>query len=209
MKITIKTSGIMTLAFLGAAALVGCSGSSSSADGGDASTNTNTDTNTSDGPVAFGLTPGDSCFDVVSVVGTPDDGCDLGVGDTAAMDGLIGTALPFNYVMDVPNGVYTIAVGTNGILGGGAILNNMATLVHDAAATSTTMATCMWHENSTSMVTVTAVNAFTIAVVRTQSMFTAAPACTASFIPPTGTCTSKWTWTMKKSTTKTTATMCK
>jgi hypothetical protein len=195
MKMTIKTSGLVTLALLGAAVLSGCSGASSSGDGGD-------DAGSDGGVTLYPLTIGDSCFDIVGLEGTPMDGCDLGV---AALVG--SAALPFNYTTTATTA--TITVGTDGILGGGSIANNMATLVHDAAATDSMMTTCMWHENVTSMVTVTAQNAFTISVVRTQSMFTAAPACTAASIPAGGTCTSSWTWKMAKSTTKTPATMCK
>jgi hypothetical protein len=204
MKITIKTSHVATLALFGAVALIGCGGTSSSADAGDAGdASTTGDAAAGDGPVLFRLTVGDSCFDVLSVVGTPDDGCNFGVGDTAANMGLLGTSLPFHYDMTA----VTIQVGTNGILGGGPILNNMATLVHDADATLSTMTTCMWHENVNSMVTMTADNAFTISVVRKQSMF--ATACSAANVPAGGMCTSTWTWKMAKSTTKTPATMCK
>jgi hypothetical protein len=192
MKMMTKTSWLFALAFSGAVALGGCSSSSSTDDGG----TTDGDTTTDSGSGLFALTVGDSCFDVLSVVGTPDDGCDLGVGDTVAMMGLVGASLPFNYDMTAA----TITVGTNGILGGGPISNNMATLVHDAAASDSMMTTCTWHENVNSTVTVTAQNAITISVVRKQSMFAAAPACTAGSIPPNGMCTSTWTWKMAKGT---------
>lgn len=197
MKMMTKTSWLFALAFSGAVALGGCSSSSSSDDGGTTDADTTSDSG-SDASQLFGLTPGDSCFEVLSVVGTPNDGCDLGVGDTVAMDGLVGASLLFNYDMNATPP--TITIGTKGILGGGPISNNMATLVHNAMATSASMSTCTWNEDVSSTVTVTAQNAITISVVRTRSMFAAAPACTASTIPTGGSCTSTWTWKMAQNT---------
>src|SRR5437870_1522032 len=122
MKTSKTISYTLGLMLAGAFALVGCSGASSSADGA-AGNGGSTGAGGSAGSGLFGLTPGDSCFDIVSIVPPTDDGCMLGVGDTGAM-GPVGTALPFNY--DMPNG--KITVGTNGSLGTGSIANNMGTL---------------------------------------------------------------------------------
>src|SRR5438094_115175 len=127
MKMMTKISWLFALAFSGAVALGGCSSSSSSDDAGDAGGDADT---TGDASQVFALTPGDSRFEVLSVVGTPDDGCGLGVGDTVAMNGLVGASLLFNYDMNAMPPM--IKIGTEGILGGGTISNNMATLVHDA-----------------------------------------------------------------------------
>jgi hypothetical protein len=167
-------NALLALAMGGA--LASCSGSSATDDGGDG------------GPQAFALTPGDSCFEIVSVAAGANDGCMLGVAEQAPT-GLVGASIPFNYDMNA----VTIAVGTMGSLGGGAILNNMATLVRDG---DTTDGTCMWHEHVDSSVTVTAENAFTISSTRTQSMFSAG--CTNPPPPTGGMCTSTWTWMMKR-----------
>ncbi|MDB4983185.1 MAG: hypothetical protein JWM82_3937 [Myxococcales bacterium] len=189
MKTSFKTIQIVSLILSSAAAVMGCSGSSSSADGGDSGAAGSGGA----GGTAFGLSKGDTCFDVLSVQGTPTDGCAIGVA------AVVGSALPVNY--DDTTGI--LKVGTDGSLGGGAITFNMGTLTRvDSVAME---GTCSWHQMDTSMVTVTATNAFTIAVTENESMFAAA----CNPIPAGGTCTSTWTWTMKKSTTKTTATMCK
>jgi hypothetical protein len=187
MKTSFKSIQIVSLILASAGALVGCSGASSSADGGDSGAAG------SGGSTAFGLSKGDTCFDVLSVEGTPTDDCGIGVA------AVVGSALPVNY--DDATGI--LKVGTEGSLGGGAISFNVGTLTRlDSVAMD---GTCTWHQMDTSMVTVTGTNEFTIAVTENESMFAAA--CTP--IPTGGMCTSKWTWKMKKSTTKTTATMCK
>jgi hypothetical protein len=192
MKTSFKSIQIVSLILASAGALVGCSGASSSADGGDSGT-AGSGGGGGAGGTAFGLSKGDTCFDVLSVEGTPTDGCDIGVA------AVVGSALPVNY--DETTGI--LKVGTEGSLGGGAISFNVGTLTRlDSVAMD---GTCSWHQMDTSMVTVTATNAFTIAVTENESMFAAA----CSPIPTGGTCTSTWTWKMAKSTTKTAATMCK
>ncbi len=189
MKTSFKSIQIVSLVLASAAALVGCSGASSSADAGDSGT---AGSDGAAGSGAFGLSKGDTCFDVLSVEGTPTDGCEIGVAT------VVGTALPVNY--NDATGI--LKVGTDGSLGGGAISFNLGTLTRPDSVVMD--GTCNWHQMDTSMVTVTATNEFTIAVTENQSMFAAA--CTP--IPTGGMCTSTWTWKMKKST-KTTATMCK
>src|SRR5260221_581988 len=183
MRTSFQRSWRFAVAVTAMGALASCSSSGSSGDGGDAA-------QTGDAP-AFGLTVGPSCFDIVSVENGSNDGCDLGVAKPVASGGLVGAALPFNYDMTA----VTIKVGTDGSLGGGPILNNMADLVRDGDATD---GACMWHEHVNSSVTVTAQNEFTIAVTRTQSMFSAG--CTNPPPPTGGMCTSTWTWHMKKGT---------
>jgi hypothetical protein len=180
-KMTYRATTTILGALALGVALASCSSTGSSDDGG------------GDAAQVFSLSTGDSCFDITSVAAGSSDGCDLGVADTVANNGLVGASIPFNYDMTA----VTISVGTDGSLGGGPILNNMATLVRDG---DTTDGACMWHEHVDSMVTVTGTNAFTISASRTQSMFSAG--CTTPPPPTGGMCTSTWTWTMTKSTTK-------
>jgi hypothetical protein len=175
-----QTSWALSLALVGVIAGAGCGSSSLFGDGG-----TN-DTGGGDGVTLFGLTTGDSCFDVTSVSGVT-DGCMLSVGS------LVGSALLVNYVMSTA----TLTVGTGGSLGGGPIAFNMGTLMRDGDTSDSAMPLCTWHQTDTSNVTVTATNEFDIAVTEVENTFSTACATSA---PAGGTCTSTWTWHMKKGT---------
>src|SRR5690242_2815735 len=109
MKSLMKSAFAMTL--LGGICALGCS-SSSSTDAGEPDAG-NGDT----GPTLFSITAGNTCFDVVSVQPGFNDGCDIGVGDTAANMGLVGTAVLVNYD---PN-TAILTVGRDGALGNGQI----------------------------------------------------------------------------------------
>lgn len=141
-----------------------------------------------DGPTLFGLSTGDSCFDIVSIEPGFNDGCELGVDGAD----LIGAALPVNYVMSTA----TLTVGTSGSLGSGPIAFNKGTLTREGNPSDSENPACAWHQTNTSMVTLTATNEFDIAVTEVQDQF--AVACDVDF--PGGTCTSTWTWHMKKGT---------
>jgi hypothetical protein len=189
------------LSLVGGIAALGCSSSTTNGDGGEGGFTgsgdggaTGTDAG-GDAPVLFGLSTGDSCFDIVSVQSGSNDGCNLGVADPVASDGLVGSALLVNYTMATA----TLAVGTAGSLGAGQIAFNMGTLMRTGTTTDSQMLTCNWHQTDTSMVTLTATNEFDISVTEVENMF--ATAC--AMKPTGGTCTSTWTWHMKKSTTKT------
>jgi len=195
MKSLMKSAFTMTL--LGGIFALGCSSSTNSDDGGlggftgSEGGATGTDAG-QDGPVLFGLSTGDSCFDIVSVAAGSNDGCNLGVADTVANNGLVGASLLVNYTQATA----TLTVGTDGSLGAGQIAFNMGTLMRDGTATDSAMTTCMWHQTDTSMVTLTATNEFDVSVTEVENMF--ANAC--SMKPTGGTCTSTWTWHMKKGT---------
>jgi hypothetical protein len=124
MKSLMKSAFTMTL--LAGAFALGCSSSSNSDDAG------------SDGPVLFGITPGDNCFDVVSIQPGSNDGCMLGVADSVASGGPVGGGLPVNYNKDTA----ILTVGTDGHEGGGPIAFNMGTLTRDNTATDPQMTTC-------------------------------------------------------------------
>ena len=165
-----------SLALVGVLAGAGCSSSGLDMDGSTGG----------DGPTLYGITTGDSCFDVTSVSNVT-DGCMLSVGS------VVGMALPVNYVMSTA----ILTVGTDGSLGGGQIAFNMGTLLRDNTATDSSNAQCMWHQTDTSSVTVTATNEFDISVTEVENMFTAGCGTTA---PAGGSCTSTWTWHMKHGT---------
>jgi len=169
----------LSLALVGALTGAGCSSSDSNVDG-------STDGGGNDGVTLFGLSTGDSCFDVTSVSAV-NDGCMLSVGS------LVGSALLVNYVMSTA----TLTVGTGGSLGGGQIAFNMGTLMRDGDTSDSAMPLCTWHQTDTSNVTVTATNEFDIAVTEVENTFSTACATSA---PTGGTCTSTWTWHMKKGT---------
>ncbi len=179
-------AGALAVALFGATlALGGCSSTSNSDDGGDASLDVAGDT----GPTLYGLTTGDSCFDIVSIATGSSDGCDIGVVS------LVNTAsLLVNYNMSTA----TLSVGTAGSLGAGTIAFNMGTLTRAGNPVDSAMPTCSWHQTDTAQVTLTATNEFDIAVTEVENMF--ATACTASTVPSGGTCTSTWTWHMVKGT---------
>jgi hypothetical protein len=195
MKIRFNKMLQLGLALAMAGSFAACSGSSDSDDGGDGSADAASNNNDGSTDVTlFYITPGDSCYEIVSVASGSNDGCDFGVADTVANQGLVGASIPFNY----DNTAYTIKVGTDGALGGGAIAFNMATLLRDGNTTDTAAPTCMWHEHVDATVTFTAQDQFNISASRTQSAFTAG--CTNPPPPTGGTCTSTWTWTMKRNT---------
>jgi hypothetical protein len=192
MKIQFNKMLQLGLALAMAGSFAACSSSGDSADGGDGSADAASNTDSSTDVTLFFITPGDSCYEVVSVANGFQDGCDFGVGDTVANQGLVGASIPFNY----DNSAYTIKVGTDGALGGGAIAFNMATLLRDGNTTDTAAPTCMWHEHVDANVTFTAQDEFNISASRTQSAFSAG--CTSPPPPTGGTCTSTWTWHMKR-----------
>ena len=127
---------------LGVAALVaaGCSSSNSDADG-------STDGAT-DGETLFGLTAGDSCFDVDTVANVT-DGCNIAPGS------VVGSALLVNYDMATA----TLTVGTMGAEGAGPIAHNTGTLTRDGNTSDSSMPTCTWHQADTAQVTLTATKA--------------------------------------------------
>jgi hypothetical protein len=193
----ILTKGLASIALLSAAFALGCGSGSGSADGGDATGAGGTGAGGTGGVTLFALTQGDSCYDIVSVATGSDDGCMIGVADSGA-NGLIGTALPVNYTFTTTSA--TVKVGTDGSLGSGAILNNMATLTRANDPTLPNDATCGWHQVDTSLLTMTADYEFDLAVTEDETMFKAA--CGTANTPTGGMCTSTWTWHMKVSTTK-------
>ena len=138
------------------------------------------------GPTLFGLTAGDSCFTITSIAPGFSDGCGVGV------DSAVGTSLPLNYA----SATAIVTLGTDGSLGGGAIANNVGTLVAvgDMTVSETT---CTLHRTDTTQLQMTADNAFTVSVTEVESNFGAT--CAAADVPATGSCTSTWTWTMQKS----------
>lgn len=173
-----QTKLALSLALVGVLAGAGCGSSSLLNDGG-------TGTGGGDGAVTlYGLTTGDSCFDITAVSNVT-DGCMLSVGS------LVGQALLVNYVMSTA----TLTVGTDGSLGAGQIAFNMGTLMRDGNTSDSSMPLCTWHQTDTSNVTVTATNEFDISVTEVENTFSTACATTA---PAGGSCTSTWTWHMKK-----------
>jgi len=185
-----KTTFRNYLLILAPAALLagaGCSSSSSNTDGGkDGKADS-----TTDATGLFGLTPGTWCY-TVKTASMVTDGCMIGPGDPASAGGPVGADLPVTYSLS--GNVGTLSVGTMGSLGQGTISNNMGTLLRDGTTSFDTMNVCTFHQSDTTQVTLTATNAFTVAVTEVQDMF--APACSASNVPTGGTCTSTWTWTM-------------
>jgi hypothetical protein len=181
------TKNAFAVALLGGMFALGCSSSTNGDDGGGlGGAGGGTEDAGTDAPTLFGLSAGDSCFDIVSVATGSNDGCMIGVAD------LVGVGILINY--NASTGVLT--AGTAGTLGAGAIAFNQGTLTRDSPATDPQMTTCTWHQTDTGNVTVTATNEFDIAVTEVENMF--ANACSAK--PTGGTCTSTWTWHMKKGT---------
>ena len=117
MKSLMKSAFTMTL--LGGIFALGCSSSSSGDDAG-----TDLDAGSDSGPVLFGITPGDNCFDVVSVQPGFNDGCEIGVGDTVANRAWSAGAMLVNYN---PN-TAILTVGSRWRVGGGPIAFNTGTL---------------------------------------------------------------------------------
>jgi hypothetical protein len=159
---------------LAVAALVaaGCSSSSGDLDG-----------STSDAETLFGLSTGDSCFDVDTVTGVT-DGCNIAPGS------VVGGALLVNYTMATA----TLTLGTMGAEGAGPIAHNTGTLTRSGDTSDSAMPLCTWHQTDTGQVTVTGTNAFTITVTEMETNFAAA------CVPAMADCTSTWTWTLKKGT---------
>jgi hypothetical protein len=168
------TKNAFTVALLGGVFALGCSSTSNGDDG------------SVDGPALFQLSPGDSCFDIVSVEPGSNDGCMIGVAD------LVNAGILINY--NASTGVVT--AGTSGGLGSGAIAFNQGTLTRDSTATDPTMTTCNWHQTDTGDVTITADNEFDLSVTEVEDTFVTA----CSMKPAGGTCTSTWTWHMAKGT---------
>jgi hypothetical protein len=202
---------LVSIALVAAACSIGCGSSSGTNDG---AVSGSAGTGGPDGSGAggasgsgvcgntmlFGLSTGDSCFDIVSVMPGSNDGCMLGVADTTAMMGLVGASLPVNYDMSTA----TLTVGTSGSLGAGTIMCNIGNLTRDNMPSDSSMPTCTWHQTDSSTVTVTATNEFDISVTEVEQTF--ATACTT--VPTGGQCSSMWTWHMVKSTTKSTTNGC-
>jgi hypothetical protein len=144
------------------------------------------------GMTLYGLTVGNTCFDIVSVAPGSNDGCMLGVAD-ATGSGIVGMALPFSYDQSTA----TASVGTNGGLGVGQVICNMGTLTRETSPTLAAMPACSWHQTDTSVLHMTATNEFDLSVTEAENMFRG---CSAANTPTGGQCTSTWTWHMKKST---------
>ena len=193
---------VLGLVFLGGTVFAaGCSSDSSGcADGGDAActsgkdgatTEVATTDSAAEGPALYGLTGGDSCFEVIAVdPSSVSDGCMKGSILDAATPG-DPLVLPFNY----DSTTKIITLGTSGSLGAGTVASNVGTLNRVVDPTDSANAACMWHQTDVSQLVLTADNQFTISVTEMQSMFAAA--CTMT--PAAGSCTSTWTWTMAKS----------
>jgi hypothetical protein len=143
------------------------------------------------GVVLYGLSVGDSCFDIVSVAAGAADGCSIGVADAAPNGGLVGSALPFNY----DTSTATVTIGSMASLGSGEVLCNEGTLTHDAFRTLDTMPACSWHQTDMSLLHLTATNELDLSVTEVENAFTG---CSTADTPPGGSCTSTWTWHMKK-----------
>ena len=194
---------VLGLVFFGGGALAaGCSSDSSGcADGGDAACTSGKDGATidlattdsaSEGPTLYGLTGGDSCFEVIAVdPSSVNDGCMKGSILDAATPG-DPLVLPFNY--DPTTKIITL--GTSGSLGAGTVASNVGTLNREGDPKQPDNLACTWHATDVSQIVLTANNQFTLSVTETQSMFAAVCA----DIPAGGTCTSTWTWTLAKST---------
>lgn len=178
------------------------SDSSGCADGGDAACTSSasdaTDaTDASDGPQLFKLPAGASCVVVTQVASGSVDGCGLEVANAAMTDpaNSLPITIPINY--DAATGIVTL--GTDGALGGGAVVSNKATLHRVDSVTSLNgTPACTWHQNDTSLFELIADATFTIDVTEEESGF--ATACPASVLPATDPCTSTWRWTMTRST---------
>jgi hypothetical protein len=189
------TKGTLSTALLAAIFAVGC-GSSGDTNDGQVTDSAVTDAGDA-GPTLYGISEGDSCFEIVTVEPGSSDGCNIGVADpvTGPNGGLVGASILVNYVR-VPSA--TLTVGKSGALGAGTITYNMGTLTRENNPALEGTPACTWHQKDTSTITVTATNEFNLAGVEVQDMF--ATACAATDVPPGGMCTSSWTWHMKKST---------
>lgn len=199
----VTTLAVVLEVVVGAAMLAaGCSSSSDCSDGGNCSSDAAPGGATGSGgsggggtdgaadAALFGVTPGDYCYDILSIAAGANDGCDIGVA------GLVGNALLGHY--DNNTGIFTL--GREGSLGSGPIANNMGTLTRENMPTKSEMPSCSLHQTDTTMLVLTDVNQFTASVTEVEDMFAAAPAC--SMIPTGGSCTSTWTWSMKITATK-------
>jgi hypothetical protein len=173
---------VIASVLIGAFSLMGC-GASNSGEALDAAASATPDTAV--GPTLYGLTAGANCYTVTAIAPGFNDGCAIGV------DTVVGQSLPMTYTQATG----TVALGTDGSLGGGAIVNNQGTLnrENDPAIPGTT---CTLHQTDDSVLTLTANNQFTVSVTEVESSFSAG---CGSLAPTAGTCTSTWTWTMEKS----------
>ena len=161
---------ILALALIAAPVLVGCG------------SNTTDSIDSGTGTTLYGLTEGAACYTITAIAPGYSDGCGLFVLSTQ-----VGASLPMTYTQATA----AVALGTDGSLGGGTILNNQGTLVRDGDTSDG--AGCTWHQNDNTLLQMTANNQFTVSVTEVESGFSAA--CGAS----ANTCTSTWTWTMQKS----------
>jgi hypothetical protein len=187
MRLSRNLHVISAAALLTGALAASCSSSSDCSDAGTCTTDGAADGGGGGGGSnLFGITEGTYCFKITAIDPGAVDDCDIKV----AMQ--VGQYLPVTY-MRSPSAKLT--VGTDGSLGGGSIASNTGTLTRDNMPAADTMPTCTWHQTDTTMITLTAENTFTAAVVEKEEMF--APACSADNVPPGGMCTSSWTWTMK------------
>ena len=199
------TKGLVSIALLATAFVIGCGSGSGSNDagvggstgtaGGGAAGSTGAGGDVCPGVgTLYGLSNGDSCFQITAVMAGSNDGCMLGVADPVASNGLVGASLLVN--QDTATG--TLTIGTMGSLGSGSIMCNQGTLTRENNPTLDSMPACTWHQADTSMVTITATNEFDVSVTEAQTMFMG---CSTANTPTGGMCTSTWTWHMKKDTT--------
>jgi len=151
----------------------------------------------------FALTPGNYCFEILSIAPGYVDGCAFGV-ETLVSTPAAPSALPvtyYNVATTVGTDVFpagTVEVGNSGSLGRGVIAANKATLLRDGTSMlPSPEQACSWHDMATTAFELTAENTFNVGVTRTKNMFSAACATSSAPPPAAGTCTSTWTWTMK------------
>lgn len=175
-----KTSKLWLALFgIASLAIVGCG-----------SNDSDTDAGTGDaGVTLYPMSDGTYCYKITGVSAVT-DGCTLGVAS------LVGSDLPGTYVSSTA----AFTLGTSGSLGGGYISYNTATLSRTNTPSDTSNPSCTWSQTDTTLLTLTAQNAFTASVTETESGF--ATAC-GTTIPTGGSCTSTWTWTFAIDSTKT------
>lgn len=147
------------------------------------------------GMTLYGLTGDSNCFDIVSVAAGASDGCDLGVAEPPP-NGLVGTAIPVTYAYS--EGV--VIAGTDGTLGRGDVRCNVGTLTSATSPTLDGVPGCSWHQTTSSVLHMTALNEFDLGVTEEKATFSAT--CPGATIPPGAHCTSTWTWHLKMSSTK-------
>ena len=186
---------------------MGCSSSSSCADGGicneggaGGSAAGAGGAGGAPGPTLYALSAGTFCYDILALAAGYSDGCGLGV-TTYVGTPTMPSAVPVSYYAAattvagdaIPAG--TVVVGNDGSLGRGVIDQNTGTLLRDGMPVDTDVATCTWHETVQSQFQLTATNKFSIAVTETRANFD--PSCaTVKPLPAGGTCTSTFTFNM-------------